>query len=189
MNYIEFHIKQVGKTLSCSDSAGKIIINKYDNKVSKIIFNLDGTIPGRVYFALRNPVTGRYFISPIINNELVIGTKVSIYPGRWTALLIGIDDDYEIVDDEIDQSKCTYVSDEFKRIIVRDNFLDDCCIEEESSPVIDMMIDNLIKSQDRLENAAITAEESVQDVVQIRDEILKLKEEILTMYNELIMPT
>lgn len=63
----DYIISQVGKTLT-SESAIKIV--KYDNKVSRLIFNLDGTIPDglRLYCAFLNPKTGKYFYSPVINN-------------------------------------------------------------------------------------------------------------------------
>lgn len=132
--YIEHHIKQVGKVLTCTDDSGKITINKYDNKTSRIIFDLDGTIPGKLYFALLNPKTNKYFLTPIVNNEIEITSSISVYPGIWSAIIIGADVDYEIIDNNIDQTKLTYVSDELKRIVVRDNFLNELNIEEAQSP-------------------------------------------------------
>lgn len=130
MEYITNTITQIGKELSCDNDNGKIIVNKYDNKVSKLIFSFDEAITGRKYIALLNPVTKKYHIEPIINNEVVITTKISAYPGKWNLLLIATDDDYEIEDNNIDQSKVTYVSNTFGRIIVRDNFLDESGIRK-----------------------------------------------------------
>lgn len=159
MEYITNTITQIGKELSCDNDNGKIIVNKYDNKVSKLIFSFDEAITGRKYIALLNPVTKKYHIEPIINNEVVITTKISAYPGKWNLLLIATDDDYEIEDNNIDQSKVTYVSNSFGRIIVRDNFLDESEIEKVENPAIDEMLEALRIAQDRLENAAIVADE------------------------------
>ena len=82
MEYITNTITQIGKELSCDNDNGKIIVNKYDNKVSKLIFSFDEAITGRKYIALLNPVTKKYHIEPIINNEVVITTKISAYPGK-----------------------------------------------------------------------------------------------------------
>lgn len=150
MIFIEHFITQTGKNLVCSNESGKIIINKYDNKISKIIFKLDNTIPGRLYFAMLNPVTNKYFITPLVNDAVTITTRISAYPGVWNTLLLGIQDDYEIVDENIDQSKVTYVSNEFKRIVVRDNFLSENIedIELAPNPEIDELIDDMLATLD-----------------------------------------
>ena len=156
MEYIDFNIVQTSKTLS----SDKIIINKYDNKISRLFFNFDGTILGRLYFAMLNPITNKYCMKPILNSQVIITTEVSVYPGKWSAILVGVQDDYEIIDNNIDQSKVTFVSNPFNRIIVRDNFLSDSSIEPTVNPAIDEALESLRISQDRLENAAIKATES-----------------------------
>lgn len=150
MILIEHVIKQSGKVLTCENESGKIVINKYDNKISKFVFQLDNTIPGRLYFAMLNPVTNKYFITPLVNNTVTITTRISAYPGVWNTLLLGIEDDYEIVDENIDQSKVTYVSNEFKRIVVRDNFLSENIedIELAPNPEIDELIDDMLATLD-----------------------------------------
>lgn len=144
--FIEHFITQTGKNLVCSNESGKIVINKYDNKISKIIFKLDNTIPGRLYFALLNPVTKKYFITPLVDNTVTITTRISAYPGIWNTLLLGIEDDAEIADGNIDQSKVTYVSNEFKRIVVIDNFLSENIedVELAPNPEIDDLIDDML---------------------------------------------
>lgn len=189
MDYINYIVKQEGRTLTLVDSS-KIIINKYDNKVAKIVFELDETITGRPYFAMLNPVTDKYHIIPIINNCIVIDTKISVYPGRWESLLVVIDDDYEILENDIDQSKFTFISNAFKNIIVRDNFLNEDNIEEdeELNFVINEILDNLIKAQDRLETASANAVEAAQSAQANRDEIAEMIaniDEINTSVNEL----
>ena len=146
MIFIEHFITQTGKNLVCSNESGKIIINKYDNKISKINFKLDDTIPGRLYFAMLNPVTSKYFLIPLVDNAITITTRISAYPGVWNTLLLGIEDDYEIVDENIDQSKVTYVSNEFKRVVVKDNFLSENIedIEIAPNPEIDELIDDML---------------------------------------------
>lgn len=159
MTFTTFHVSQTGKVLTCTDETGKIIINKYENKVLKIMFDFDGTVSGRLYFSLLNPVTKKYFMIPIIHDEVIIGTEVAAYPGIWDSLLIGVEDGYVVENNNLDYTKCTYVSNSFKRIVVRDNFLDCENIEINMNPAIDEMLDALYIAQDRLENAAIRAEE------------------------------
>ena len=146
MILIEHVIKQSGKVLTCENESGKIIINKYDNKISKFVFQLDNTIPGRLYFAMLNPVTNKYFISPLVDNAVTITTRVSGYPGVWKTLLLGIEEDSEIIENNIDQSKVTYVSNEFKRVVVRDNFLSENIedVELMPNPEIDDLIDDML---------------------------------------------
>lgn len=185
MEYITNTITQIGKELSCDNDNGKIIVNKYDNKVSKLIFSFDEAITGRKYIALLNPVTKKYHIEPIINNEVVITTKISAYPGKWNLLLIATDDDYEIEDNNIDQSKVTYVSNSFGRIIVRDNFLDESEIEKVENPAIDEMLEALRIAQDRLENAAIVADENASSASADREHVDNVKQSIDNIFEEL----
>ena len=185
MEYITNTITQIGKELSCDNDNGKIIVNKYDNKVSKLIFSFDEAITGRKYIALLNPVTKKYHIEPIINNEVVITTKISAYPGKWNLLLIATDDDYEIEDNNIDQSKVTYVSNSFGRIIVRDNFLDESEIEKVENPAIDEMLEALRIAQNRLENAAIVADENASSASADREHVDNVKQSIDNIFEEL----
>ena len=162
MFYIEYHIKQVGKILTCTDNSNKIVINKYDNKVSRIVFNLDGTIPGRLYFVLLNPKTQKYSMMPLVNDAITITTRISAYPGIWTGLLLGIEDDSAISDGEIiDQSKVTYVTNEFKKILVSDNFLSENKedIEESGNPEIEELLDQII-----------AALEETKDIIEVLDD-------------------
>ena len=157
----EFHIKQTKKELTCTDTPNKIVLNKYDNKVSKIIFDFDDYITGgRLYFVMLNPITKKYSFTPIIDSEIIMGTNVTVYPGIWKSILISVQDDYEIIDNDIDQSKVTFVSNEFARIVVRNNFLDEEHIESTSNPAIDKLLDDFYNAWETLENAAISAAES-----------------------------
>lgn len=188
MQYIDFYITQKEKVLS----SDKIVINKYDNKISRLNFNLDGSIPGRLYLALKNPITKKYFMTPLLSNQVLIQTNISVYPGLWKAILIGVQDDYEVVDNNIDQTKVTYVSDELPRIVVRDNFLSETDIEQTTNPVIDEMLDALRKAQEQLENAAIQAQEAanlssqnLEQVKAIETEINTINSEIKTIYDDI----
>ena len=197
--YNDFQITQKGKTLSLQDT-NKITINKYENKISRLLFTFDGTIEGRLYVALLNPITNKYSITPILDNKVTITTDVSVYPGRWDMILIGVQDDYEITDNNIDQSKFTYVSDTFRRVIVRDNFLDEDNIERVSNPAIDEALESLMIAQDRLEDAAIKAVESadsaksnkeasetiLSQINTINSDIASTYEDIVEKYNQII---
>lgn len=153
MVYIDYHIKQEGKSLSCTDELGKIVINKFDNKISRIVFEFDNSISGRLYLVMLNPETKLYSFFPIVDNIITITTEISAIPGVWNSLLIGVQDDYEIVDGDIDQSKTTFVSNEFKRIVVRDNFLSEyeSDIEEVKNPEIDKLLDKMIAATEEAE--------------------------------------
>lgn len=180
MDYTDFIVKQQGRDLTLLDSS-KIVINKYDNKVTRIVFEFDETIPGRYYFAMKNPVTGKYRILPIINNHMVIGTSISSYPGTWVSILIVVDEHSEIVNDDIDETQFTFVSNPFSRIVVRNNFLNEEDIEEENEeifPIINEILDNLVKAQDRLENAAITASEAAARAEADREIVEELMKDI-----------
>lgn len=180
MDYTDFIVKQQGRDLTLLDSS-KIVINKYDNKVTRIVFEFDETIPGRYYFAMKNPVTGKYRILPIINNHMVIGTNISSYPGTWSSILIVVDEQSEIINDDIDETKFTFVSNPFSRIVVRNNFLNEEDIEEDNDemfPIINEILDNLVKAQDRLENAAITASEAAASAKADREIVEELMKDI-----------
>lgn len=77
------------------------------------------------------------------------------------------EDDYEITNDDIDQTKCTYVSNIAKFIVVRDNFLSDETIEEEDSPAIQQLIDETVAMRDTLESYALGANEDYNKVSQL----------------------
>lgn len=150
-------ITQTGNVLLCD----KIVINKYENKITKLHFNYDNTIQeSRKYIALLNPVTDKYRIHPVgLDDSVLLNTDMSMYPGVWRMLLIATSDDYIIIDDNIDNSKCTYVSNECKKIIVRDNFLSEGSIEYEDNPAIQQLIDETVAMRDTLETYALGANE------------------------------
>lgn len=175
MIFIDHFITQTGKNLVCTNETGKIIINKFENKISRMVFNLDDTIPGRIYFAMLNPVTGKYFILPIVEGAITITTKISAYPGVWNTLLLGVQDDYEIVDENIDQSKVTFVSNEFKRIVVKDNFLSENVedLEAVENPEIDELIDNMIVALNAAKNITDKLDEQTVCVLKDMATILK----------------
>lgn len=152
MSYIDFEITQVGKTLTSE----KIKINKYDNNISRLVFNFDGTIPdGRKYCAMKNPITGTYFFLPITNNHVVIGTNITLYVGRWDLILVVIPDDYNLDEvEDIDNTRMTYISDTLSKIIVADNFLNDV-VEAVSYPAIDEALDDFAQARVTLENYVI----------------------------------
>lgn len=186
MTISEFHIKQTKKELTCTDTPNKIVLNKYDNKVSKIIFDFDDCITGgRLYFVMLNPITKQYSFTPIINSEIMMGTNVTVYPGIWKSILIAVQDDYEIIDNDIDQSKVTFVSNEFARIVVRNNFLDEEHIESTSNPAIDKLLDDFYNAWETLENAAISAAESEKNSKESLASIKKYAEDINNAYKQI----
>lgn len=176
MILIDHFITQVGKVLTVDNDSGKIVINKYDNKISRINFKLDGTIPGRLYFAMLNPITNKYFLLPLVENAITITTQISAYPGVWNTLLLGIQDDYEIVDENIDQGKVTYVSNEFKRIVVRDNFLSENYedVEAVENPEIDRLIDDMVATLQLAKTIVGELDEEKVTILKQMSEILRI---------------
>lgn len=192
MIYKDYEIVQSGKLLSCSE---KIVINKYDNKTSRLHFSFDGTLEGNFYVALQNPTLSRYFIEPIVDDYYEITSAVSLYPGRWEMILIVTDDSYEITDGVFDQSKAVYTSSVFKRIVVIDNFLDEeskDAIDPIQSAAIDAVLEELSSAKNTLEimsqnatdmaNAAEDSEMAARDYYTL---VQNMYTEILRMYNEL----
>lgn len=152
-----YEVTQSGRVISCE----KIAINKYENKLTCLHFNYDDQIAdGRKYIAILNPKTNKYRILPLaLNNTVILGTDISRYPGIWQLILLVTEDDYEITNDDIDQTKCTYVSNIAKFIVIRDNFLSDDTIEEGDSPAIQQLIDETVAMRDTLESYALGANE------------------------------
>lgn len=151
-----YNVYQSGKRLYIDEKENpdnKIVINKYDNEQQTLRLISDGTLPPRLYWALRNPrLSQKYFILPLINNEdLIVGTDISATPGLWDMLLIGTDDDYIIEGTDIDQSRLTYVSDHFGRLFVRDNFLEELDFEEQCSPTFEVFYDDILDKIAELE--------------------------------------
>lgn len=144
-----YNVYQSGKRLYIDEKENpdnKIVVNKYDNMQQTLKLISDGTLPPRLYWALRNPnLSNKYFILPLVkDNELIIGTDISAYSGLWDMILIGTDDDYIIEGTDIDQSRLTYVSDKFSRLFVRDNYLEELDFEEQTSPTFRVFYDEII---------------------------------------------
>lgn len=160
-----YEVTQSGRVVSCE----KIAINKYENKLTCLHFNYDNQIAdGRKYIAILNPKTKRYRILPLsLDDTVTLSTDISRYPGIWQLILLVTEDDYEITNDDIDQTKCTYVSNIAKFIVVRDNFLSDETIEEEDSPAIQQLIDETMAMRDTLESYALGANEDYNKASQL----------------------
>lgn len=144
-----YNVYQSGKRLYIDEKENpdnKIVVNKYDNMQQTLRLISDGTLPPRLYWALRNPkLSNKYFILKLVNNEdLIVGTDISAYAGLWDMLLIGTDEDYIIEGADIDQSRLTYVSDHFGRLFVRDNFLEELDFEEQCSPTFKVFYDEIM---------------------------------------------
>lgn len=144
-----YNVYQSGKRLYIDEKENpdnKIVVNKYDNMQQTLRLISDGTLPPRLYWALRNPkLSNKYFILKLVNNEdLIVGTDISAYAGLWDMLLIGTDEDYIIEGADIDQSRLTYVSDHFGRLFVRDNFLEELDFEEQCSPTFKIFYDEIM---------------------------------------------
>lgn len=150
-----YNIYQSGKRLYIDEKENpdnKIVYNKMESEQTTLRLISDGTLPSRLYWALKNPkLSQKYFILHLINNEdLIVGTDISAYPGIWDMLLIGTPDDYIIEGIDIDQSRLTYISDHFGRLFVRDNFLEELDFEEQTSPTFRVFYDEILFKLDKV---------------------------------------
>ena len=76
-----YNVYQSGKRLYIDEKEipdNKIVVNKYDNMQQTLRLISDGTLPPRLYWALRNPkLSNKYFILKLVNNEdLIVGTDI-----------------------------------------------------------------------------------------------------------------
>jgi len=121
-----------------------------ENKVTRFIFKLEDWLPetARLYVAFLNPETKRYHYEPLLNNGedyyYVVGTKLSYYPSKHKMLLIGVTPSF-ILDDNVilDITNTVYVSREFNKIVVIDNFISDEA-RELSYPNIEYALDDFM---------------------------------------------
>ena len=161
-----YNVYQSGKRLYIDEKENpdnKIACNKYESGQTTLRLISDGTLPPRLYWALRNPkLSNKYFILPLINNEdLVIDTSVTATPGLWDLILVGTPDDYIIEGTDIDQSKLTYISDTFSRLFVRDNYLEELDIEEQVPHNWMVFYDEIIFQLSQKEESKFVAEYGV----------------------------
>jgi len=192
ITYKDFEIVQVGKQLTCTE---KILINKYDNQTIRFHFTYDGTLDGNFYIALKNPTLNKYFIEPIVDDYYEITSSLTVYPGRWTMILIVTDLAYEITEDTFDQSQAIYVSDEFSKIIIKDNFLnqeDQDAISPVQSAAINALLNrvestrqNFVTLATNAAEAAETASLSETNCRNYNTNISLMYDQIVRMYNEL----
>ena len=172
MNYIDYTL-----TLSGTDLTGeKIIIPKYSNLVYRINIENEDEIDWRMYLAMLNPITEKYTFLPATDGSVVIDTNITVYPGRWTLLVAILDDSYEIVDGNIDQRLFTFISKEFKKFFVIDNFLAEDDVEKQDMATIETTLDNFVKAQNELIQAEADAREAA-------DEAQSILEQIQGLYN------
>lgn len=144
-----------GKTL-LSD---RIILNKLENKVSSLHLNTDESVFGNFYMAFKHEDAQTYFYLPFDDNmNLLLDTRISYRPGKWTMILIITESDYILEGDitELDQNKITFVSNSLPRLIVQDNYLDDELDESEIPSSVKIVLDDLLNAKSSL--------------IQIRDE-------------------
>ena len=154
-----YNITQTGRVLSSS----AIKINKYDNKTIKLNFVFDGTISGRLYYlAMLNPVTKLYEYHPLTNGTVLLGNSISRYPGRWSCILMATEDYALDATDDIDESRLTWVSNVFNKIVVIDNFLDDdAYIGSLSYPAIDEALNTFTRNMTTIQEYVTTSGEDV----------------------------
>lgn len=167
MNYIDYTLTLEGQELTGS----KIVIPKYSNLVYRINIENEEEIDGRMYLAMLNPITKKYTFLPVVDGRVIIDTNVTVYPGKWTLLVVILDDSYELVDGDIDQRLFTFVSTEFKKFFVADNFLAEDEVEKQDMATIENALDNFAKAQTGLINAEADAWEAVSQAQEILEQM------------------
>lgn len=167
MNYIDYTLTLEGQELTGS----KIVIPKYSNLVYRINIESEEEIDGRMYLAMLNPITKKYTFLPAVDGRVIIDTNVTVYPGKWTLLVVILDDSYELVDGDIDQRLFTFVSTEFKKFFVIDNFLAEDEVEKQDMATIENALDNFAKAQTGLINAEADAWEAVSQAQEILEQM------------------
>lgn len=177
-NFTDYIITQSGQELKTENP---IKIQKCENKVSRLVFKVEDKIKenARLYCAILNPLTKRYHYEPLLYDEeldafyLIIGTSISYYVGKIKILLIAVEPQF-ILDDNItfDPSAAIYVSKEFVRVVVLENFLDDIAVEV-SMPNLDRALDNFMVLHDNVVEIAI---QTAQDLVDCNEALKQCEE-------------
>ena len=178
--FTDYVITQSGDDLTIDNP---IKIMKYDNKISRIVFKVEDNIKEntRLYCAILNPHTKRYHYEPLLYDDeldgyyLIIGTSISYYVGKPKLLLIAVEPSF-ILEDNItfDKSVAVYVSKEFARITVVENFLDDVAYEI-SMPTIDKALDDLVILHDNVIQYSI---ETAEDLINCNEALAKCNEDL-----------
>lgn len=117
-----YEITQTEKVLSCDE---KIILgNKFDNIITKLHFTFDENVDeldGNKYVAMLDPQTNKFILVPMLSDDsILVGSNVTIHPGKWQILLMVAKD--TILIEDITPQNAVYVSNVLK-CVVRDNFL------------------------------------------------------------------
>ena len=179
-----YSITQTGRVLS----SAPIKINKYDNRTIKLQFDLDNSIDGRMlFFAMLNPITDEYQYFPITDGSLLLGNSVSRYPGKWSCILMATND--YVLDEitDIDETKVTWVSNTFNKIIVVDNFLDDDAYEGEISyPAYEQAAQYYKIEADNIAAIATTCDSDKEECQRILTSCRELYTQMQQLYNQMI---
>ena len=183
----DYVIKQEGTTLS-SDSAIKLM--KYENKVTRLVFDLDGTIDSnlRLYCSFYNKITNKFFYTPVLKDDdgnlyVTIGSSITLYVQTWPMILLGISEDSQIDTSwgEVDQSLVLWSSREFKRIKVIDNFITEDAVRV-SFPDIEKSLDDLVN----IRNTTITFSDEIEQNMVLINETKERCETVLERCEEIL---
>ena len=185
----DYIITQSDRTLT--SSAIKIV--KYENKVSRLVFQLDGTIDEslKLYIAAKNPKTGKYFFSLLLpdgdNYYYIVGTEMSMYTGKWIILLLGISPDYNLEEtQELDDTMVVFSSMEFKKVVVLDTFIDDDAVQV-THPNIEKAMQDLVVLHDNVTTLALQTGEDVTQCENILQQCQNILAEINRIYSHMLL--
>lgn len=189
-NYDDYTIQQSGTSLSMIGDANRIVVNKYSNKVTRIFFEVDELISGeRLYAVLQNPITNRYRFLPLMDdNSIIITRMITNYVGAWSLLLVAVSDEIS-EDEELDNSKVTFVSDVFRRLVVKDNFLDEDKVdltEPGTDPMIDEILDNIVKYENQVFETAALVLETYDNTKQVYEDTVDFVDQAKLDINQII---
>lgn len=184
----DYIITQTEKLLTTTSS---IKLVKNENRVSRLVFRFDGTIPARtrLYCAFYNYKTNKYFYTPILYNGaeyyVIIGTEITFYPIKWSMLIIAVAPDMTIDSTtEIDDELIVWSSFEFKKIVVIDTFLKDEAVML-THPNIEKALDDLMVLHDEVIDHSSLVSGDVTQAQSILAECQAILEEIRELAAEI----
>lgn len=184
----DYIITQTEKLLTTTSS---IKLVKNENRVSRLVFRFDGTIPTRtrLYCAFYNYKTNKYFYTPILYNGaeyyVIIGTEITFYPIKWSMLVIAVAPDMTIDSTtEIDDELIVWSSFEFKKIVVIDTFLKDEAVML-THPNIEKALDDLMVLHDEVIDHSSLVSGDVTQAQSILAECQAILEEIRELAAEI----
>lgn len=146
---ITYNIMQRRKTLA----SNKILLNKYENMVTRLRLVTDGTIDGNFYMAFKHEDSEEYFYLPFDSKKyLVLDSYITSTSGEWEMILIVTEFSYVLDTNvtELDQTRVTYVSEPLNTLCVQENYLKDRQIESDMPAALHVVLDEFMNAKNQI---------------------------------------